>query len=60
MPGENYRTIASILGKRRRAGKESNVYWRGELVPEAKMRKESSRHGYMTTLERLNMAKGNC
>ncbi|KAK4234146.1 ankyrin repeat-containing protein [Achaetomium macrosporum] len=57
MPGSNYRIIAPKIGKRKRAGKESSVYWKGELVPAAKIRKESSRHGYMTTLERLYMTQ---
>jgi hypothetical protein len=59
MPGGNYPIIMSRLGKRKLEGKETNVFWRGELVPAAKVRKESSRHGYMTTLERLHMARGN-
>ena len=59
MPGANYPIITSKINKRKRAGKESGVYWRGELVPAAKIRKESSRHGYMTTLERLYMTPGN-
>jgi hypothetical protein len=56
MPGGNYPIIASKLGKRKLEGKESNVYWKGALVPAAKIRKESSRHGYMTTLEKLHLA----
>lgn len=58
MPGVNYPIITSKLGKRKLAKKESSVYWNGQLVPAAKIRKESSRHGYMTTLERLHMAAG--
>jgi hypothetical protein len=58
MPGGNYPTIASKLGKRKAAGMESNVFWKGVLVPAAKLRKESSRHGYMTTLERLGQNRG--
>lgn len=59
MPGGNYPIIASKLGKRKAAGTESNVFWKGELVPAAKIRKETTRHGYMTTLERLSRAQGN-
>ncbi|KAK4246409.1 ankyrin repeat-containing protein [Corynascus novoguineensis] len=55
--GENYPVIASKLGKRKAAGKESNVFWKGELVPPAKIRKESARHGYMTTLEKMYQAQ---
>jgi hypothetical protein len=58
MPSENYPIIASKLGKRKAAGMESNVFWKGVLVPAAKVRKESSRHGYMTTLERLAQDRG--
>jgi len=60
MPGKNYPIITSILGKRKLEGKETNIFWRGELVPATKLRKESSRHGYTTTLESKYMAKGNC
>ena len=56
MPGGNYPIIASKLGKRKLEGKESNVYWKGALVPAAKVRKESSRHGHMTTLEKVYLA----
>ncbi len=59
MPGDNYSILASKLGKRKREGIESNVFWRGKLVPAAKLRKESLRHGYMTTLEKLYRAQGN-
>ncbi|OAQ66020.1 ankyrin repeat-containing protein [Pochonia chlamydosporia 170] len=59
MPGWYYPIVATKLGKRKLAGEESNVYWRDELVPAAKIRKESSRHGYMTTLERVYKAQEN-
>jgi len=59
MPGESYPIITSILGKRKLEGKGTNVFWKGELVPASKLRKESSRHSYTTTLERKYIAKGN-
>lgn len=58
MPGSNYRIIARKIDKRKRVGRESSVYRKGKLVPAAKFRKESSRHGYMTTLERYYMTQG--
>lgn len=58
MAGKNYPVIASKLGKRKAAGKESNVFWNGVLMPPAKIRKESGRHGYMTTLEKMSQAQG--
>jgi len=60
MPGENYPIITSKLGKRKLADKDSNVYWRGQLVPAAKLRKESSRHSYTTTLANMYTVKGEC
>ena len=59
MPGGNYPIIASMLGKRKAAGKESIVFWKGVLVPASKVRKETARHGYMTTYERVSQARGN-
>jgi hypothetical protein len=56
MPGGNYPIINAKLGKRKLEGKESNVFWKGLLVPAAKLRKDSSRHGYMTTLEKFCLA----
>ncbi|KAK4442457.1 ankyrin repeat-containing protein, partial [Podospora aff. communis PSN243] len=50
MVTESYPVIESKLGKRKRQGKESNVYWRGQLIPAAKLRKELSRHGTKPTL----------
>ncbi|KAL2147808.1 hypothetical protein VTI28DRAFT_5580 [Corynascus sepedonium] len=58
MAGENYPVITSKTGKRKAAGKESNVFVNGVLVPPAKIRKESARHGYMTTLEKMSQAQG--
>ncbi len=56
MPGTNYAVIDSKVAKRKRAGKESNVFWKRQRLPDAKLCKESSRHGYMTTWDRLNLA----
>ncbi len=56
MPGANYAVIDSKVGKRKRAGKESNVFWKRKRLTDAKLCKELSRHGYMTTWDRLNLA----
>ena len=56
MPGTNYAIIESKIGKRKRAGKESNVFWKRTRLLDSKLRKDSARHGYMTTLERLTLA----
>ncbi len=59
MLGGNYPIIATKTGKRKlEEEKESNVYWKGVLVPAKKILKESYRHGYTTTLERVQMAQG--
>ena len=56
MPGANYAVIKSKVAKRKLAGKESNVFWKRKRLLDAKLEKESSRHGYMTTWDRLNLA----
>ena len=59
MPGANYPIITSKIGKRRkREGKQSSVYRGGKQLSAAKIWKDSCRHGYMTTLERVQMAQG--
>ncbi len=56
MPGANYGVIKSKVAKRKLAGKESNVFWKGKRLHDAKLEKDSTRHGYMTTLDRLTLA----
>lgn len=58
MPGVNYQIIESKLGKRKREGKESNLYFMGQLVPAAKLQKEFSRHVKLPTFQRPHTAQG--
>jgi hypothetical protein len=58
VPGVNYQIIESKLGKRKREGKESNVYLMGQLVPDEKLQKEFSRHVKLPTLKRSHTAQG--
>ena len=44
---------------RKRTGKESDVYLNGQLMPAEKLRKETSRQGYMTSVEQARHALGN-
>ena len=56
MPGTNYAVIDSKVAKRKLAGKESNVFWKRKRLLDAKLQKDSTRHGYMTTWDRLTLA----
>ncbi|OBT43416.1 hypothetical protein VE00_05745 [Pseudogymnoascus sp. WSF 3629] len=41
---------------RKRTGKDSDVYLDGQLMPVEKLRKETARQGYMTTVEQARLA----
>ncbi|KAL5345388.1 hypothetical protein ACLOAV_009759 [Pseudogymnoascus australis] len=43
---------------RKRTGKDSDVYRNGQLMPADKLQKETSRQGYMTTVEQARLAFG--
>ncbi|KAF2490660.1 hypothetical protein BU16DRAFT_543960 [Lophium mytilinum] len=52
-----WKAVTYKTEKRKREGKESDVYMEGELVPREKVRKATARpHSYMSTIERLQAA----
>jgi hypothetical protein len=55
---DDWQIMARKLDKRKRGGKESNVYLEGQLIPTKKLRKEISRQGYMSVIDQLNWAQG--
>jgi hypothetical protein len=55
---EDWQVIGWKVDKRKRAGKESNVYVGGTLMPAKRLRKEISRQGYMSVMDQLKWAQG--
>lgn len=50
----DWKVIGQKVEQRRKRGKESLVYMDNRLVPTKRLKKEISRQGYMTTLEKFN------
>lgn len=55
---EDWQIIGRKVDERKRAGKESNVYVDGVLIPSKRLRKEISRQGYITVMDQANLAQG--
>ena len=55
---KHWKIVSYKLAKRKRDGKDSNVYYHNQLLPPKKVCNEVSRHGYMTTSERLRSDRG--
>lgn len=54
----DYQIISQKIDKRKRAGKESNIYKDEQLMDVKRLRKEISRQGHMSYMELLDSAKG--
>jgi hypothetical protein len=55
---EDYKVVGQKIEERRKRGRDTDVYLKGELVPKKKLKKEISRQGYMKIAEQINQAKG--
>jgi hypothetical protein len=49
---DTWKFIAHRVDKRKRDGKESNVNVNGEAIEPKKLKKEISRHGFVSTIEK--------
>ena len=48
---DDWKSIGRNIAERKRAGKESNVYFNGDMILNSKVQKETRRHGFVTALE---------
>jgi hypothetical protein len=54
---DEWKFVQARVQKRKRDGKESNVYVDGVLMPATKMRKEVARHDWRNVYERYNTGR---
>lgn len=52
MKGREWNAISHHLGKRKREGKQTDLYVDGVLIPKKKVQKESSRNDFIPALEK--------
>jgi hypothetical protein len=61
MRKENWRYIDNRIAKRKReSGKDSEVYIDGVRCPPTKVRKETARHGFVSTIEKFRPGNIRC